>query len=104
MNGFKKEYWQRKKEINKQLRKYYVLSFGVSAILNISFFYTDPYKILFAKMVILAVLIMGILEAKFNLPNFFIEEDKDNKEEVRVLMIVVPFVIYLLLLFGWFSS
>ena len=104
MNGFQKEYWQRKKEINKQLRKYYIVSFGVSIILNVLFFYADPYKILFAKIVILFVLIMGILEARLNLPNFFIEEDKNNKTEVRVLMIVVPFVCYLLLVFGWFGG
>ena len=102
MNGFQKRYWQRKKEINKKLLKYYLLSFVLSSIVNLPFFYGDRLEILFAKIMVLTMLIMGVMEAMFNLPSFYIEENKHNKAEVRTLIILTPLVLYILLISGKF--
>ena len=104
MNGFQKKYWQKKRDINQQLKGYYLLSFIISTLFNAIFFYDDTLKILIVKIVVMSMLIMGILSAILDLPSFYIEEDKHNKTEVRFLMIVTPLILYMLLLFGWFDS
>ena len=100
MHGFQKKYWKRKSEIAKKNWKYHKFAWLVSITTNLLFFHTDKLEILSAKIALLAMFIMGVTEAKLKLPNFFIEEDKHNETEVRVLLILAPFAFYLLLLFG----
>jgi len=103
MNGFQKEYWEKQSDVARKNWKYHKFAWLISIVLNLLLFHTEDLETLFVKIVALAMLIMGLVEVKLNLPNFFIEEDRHNETEVRVLMVLAPFVIYLLLLFGWFS-
>jgi len=104
MNGFQKEYWQKKDKIFRKKTKYIIASFIISIIVNFILCDNILDKICFLKIVSLAGFISGVLEWKLDLPNFYIEDDNKNKNEVRFLMIFVPLIIYILLLIGWFDK
>ena len=104
MNGFQKEYWEKADNILKQKLKYIIASFVISIITNFFLCNKILSDICFAKVVTLAGFLSGIIEWKLDLPNFYIEDDKKNKKEVRVAMVVIPLVIYILLLVGWFDK
>ena len=105
MNGFQKEYWEKRANIGAQKAKYNKYCWIISILINCIFFYQDGLSmILFAKIVTLTLFLMGLIEWKLDLPNFYIEDDNKNKNEVRFLMIFVPLIIYILLLIGWFDK
>jgi len=104
MNGFSKEYWARMSKISKNNRKYDLITVLLSILIHIVFFDGAVLsKEGIVRTFIGATFFMGVIGFVLDLPNFYIEEDKGNKTEVRIALILAPFIGYMLIISGWFT-
>ena len=96
MNIFQKEFWNKKKKIDRKNLPFLLLSFIISFFVHKIFldYNTIEKEIFFAKTFVLAISVFGIFSLIFNLPHFNIKEDESNKLSIKISLILIPLFVY----------